>query len=215
MSKIIIITDPPYGMGLDTDYSSLKSNLKFFTEKGLKHGNKYSPVIGDDKPFDASFLIDKADEIFLFGADYYIDTLPNYGKDGSWLVWDKRVEENMDRMFGSSFETIWSKNKHKREIIRVRWAGIFGSEKEQGSHRVHPTQKPIELLTWIIKKYTNERDIILDLFGGSGSTLIACEQTNRICYMMELDPKYCDVIRKRYSKFIGKESEWIKETPVM
>jgi len=56
---------------------------------------------------------------------------------------------------------------------------------------------------------TNNKDqIVYDGFGGSGSTLIACEQTNRNCYMMELDPNYCDVIRKRYYKFIGKEEEW-------
>jgi len=68
--------------------------------------------------------------------------------------------------------------------------------------------KPIALCAKAIKNSSKEDEIVLDLFGGSGSTLIACEQTNRNCYMMELDPNYCDVIRKRYYKFIGKEEEW-------
>ena len=67
----------------------------------------------------------------------------------------------------------------------------------------HPTMKPIELVAKAIRNSSKEEDIILDTFGGSGSTLIACEQTNRTCYMMELDPKYCDVIRKRYENFIN------------
>ena len=56
---------------------------------------------------------------------------------------------------------------------------------------------------------------VADVFGGSGSTLIACEQTDRTCYMMELDPKYCDVIRKRYAKFIGEEDQWQEATPAV
>ena len=72
----------------------------------------------------------------------------------------------------------------------------------------HPAMYPVELPLEYIKAMTNEKDNVIDCFLGSGSTLIACEQTNRICYGMEIDPKYCDVIRKRYAKFIGREDEW-------
>ncbi len=70
----------------------------------------------------------------------------------------------------------------------------------------HPTMKPIDLLVYLIKNSSKENDIILDLFGGSGSTLIAAEQVNRKCYMMELDPKYCDVIIKRWENLTGKKA---------
>ena len=79
---------------------------------------------------------------------------------------------------------------------------------------LHNAQKPIEMISIPIKAGSDESEIVLDLFGGSGSTLIACEQTNRTCYMMEIDPKYCDVIRKRYAKFIGKEENWQEVTPI-
>lgn len=84
----------------------------------------------------------------------------------------------------------------------------------KNSDGTHPTQKPIELCANPISKSSNQGDIVLDLFLGSGSTLIACEQTNRICYGMELDEKYVDVIRKRYHKFVtGNEEGWEQATP--
>lgn len=78
----------------------------------------------------------------------------------------------------------------------------------------HPTMKPIELIANALENSSESNDKILDLFGGSGSTLIACEQLDRKCYMMELDPKYCDVIRKRYWKFThdGDETGWEEGT---
>ncbi len=79
----------------------------------------------------------------------------------------------------------------------------------------HATPKPIELCVRAIKTSSRENELCFDLFGGSGSTLIACEQTNRTCYCSEIDPKYCDVIRKRYAKFIGKEDKWQEITPVV
>lgn len=82
----------------------------------------------------------------------------------------------------------------------------------------HPTMKPIELVARAINNSSKQGDTVLDLFLGSGSTLIACEQTGRICYGMELDPKYCDVIRKRYTKLIDPdnwEDTWQQKTPLV
>jgi len=80
----------------------------------------------------------------------------------------------------------------------------------------HATPKPIALCSRAIKSSSREGEIVLDVFGGSGSTLIACEQLNRTCYMMEIDPKYCDVIRKRYWKYVsGSEDGWQENTPVV
>jgi len=67
--------------------------------------------------------------------------------------------------------------------------------------RKHNAQKPTQMIVDAIGNSSDTGDIVLDLFGGSGSTLIACEQTDRTCYMMEIDPKYCDVIRKRYENY--------------
>ncbi len=77
----------------------------------------------------------------------------------------------------------------------------------------HPTQKPLQLIVIALKNSSTPGDVVLDLFGGSGSTLIACEQTSRKSRLMELDPKYCDVIRKRYAKFLKQEDNWEQLTP--
>ena len=203
----MVFTDPPYGMRLDTDYSEIKGS-KNAKIKG-KGGNKYRPVIGDGEDFNPSLIetvfenFDYCEEIFLFGADYFAELIVNKN-DGSWVVWDKRGSEDADKIIGSCFELCWSKQKHKREIARIKWMGAFGSA--DAKNRVHPTQKPIKLCEWFIEKYSNAGEAIIDLYGGSGSTLIACEQLDRTCYMMELDPKYCDVIIKRWEKFTGEKA---------
>ena len=78
---------------------------------------------------------------------------------------------------------------------------------------VHPTMKPVEMLVYLIKNSSQRGEIVIDTFGGYGSTLIACEQTGRICRTMELDPKYCDVIRRRWAEFkYGEGCDWVKLT---
>lgn len=198
----MVFTDPPYGMSLDTNYSKLPSHLK--------NGNRdYSKIIGDNEDFTPSLIttifdnFNNCNEIFIFGADYFAELLQDKN-NGSWLVWDKRVEEKFDRMIGSAFELCWSKNKHKREIIRCN--NTLYSGEQDAQNKVHPTQKPIKVITWILDKYSKENDLIVDIYGGSGSTLIACEQLNRKCYMMELDTHYIDVIIQRWENFTGEKA---------
>lgn len=212
----MVFTDMPYGMNLDTDYSKMngaKKNIEFKQRKNVIGGKTYEQgKIDDFTPEMVSNLFacfDYVKEVFLWGADYFAELLPNKN-DGSWIVWDKRDDnEQFDKMYGSSFELCWSKNKHKRDIARVRWCGVFGTEKEFDKKRFHPTQKPIALVQWFLDRYSKDNQSIVDLFGGSGSTLIACEQLNRKCYTMELDEKYCDVIITRWENLTGKKAELI------
>lgn len=202
----MVFTDPPYGMDLDVENSNNLGGKDGWKNKA-KH---YSKVIGDDKDYNPTHLFEMfsdVKEMFLWGFDYYAEFIPNR-KEGSVIVWDKRAGVEDMKLTFSEFELCWSKVKHLREITRITWSGLLGTEQEFDHKRFHPTQKPIKLSAWFLNKYSKEGWNIIDLFGGSGSTLIACEQTNRTCYMMEIDPKYCDVIRRRYAKLIGKEAEW-------
>jgi len=195
----MVFCDPPYGMNLNTDYSGMSNELP---GSGVKKSNKWNKIIGDDREFDIKeFDWIDCKEQFWCGADYYVDTLPNYGKNGAWFVWDKRTDENMDKMWGNNFETIWSLNKHKREVIRIKWSGIFGREKDDTKKTIHPTQKPTMLASFFIEKYGGV--LVLDLFLGSGSTLIAAEKIGRRCFGCELDEKYTDVIIQRYVDYTG------------
>lgn len=195
----MVFCDPPYGMRLETDYSKLTS------EKSFAKGKKHRAIIGDNKDYNPSHIFETlgyCKEILLWGADYYRRYLPD---GGSWFCWDKREGESSDKGFGSNFELLWSKNQHKRYILRYKWFGFFtaGEKREY----LHPTQKPVEMLRQVISPYSEKGNIIVDLFLGSGSTLIACEKTERVCYGMEIDPKYCDVIIKRWEDYTGKKAE--------
>jgi DNA modification methylase len=87
---------------------------------------------------------------------------------------------------------------------------LFSGESE-ARNKVHPTQKPIKLTEWVFDYWSVKgKNNVVDLYLGSGSTLIACEKTNRKCYGMELDPHYCDVIIKRWEEYTGNKAERIE-----
>lgn len=184
----MVFTDPPYGMRLDTDYSKMGGSK-----------TKYDKIIGDDADFDISFIFSilPSPIYYIWGAEYLYDTIPNF-KQGSLVVWAKRQSEAENKVFGSAYELCWVFPKIKKEIWFIR--GINQSSERLGAH---PTQKPTELGVRAIKDRTEEGNLIGDLFLGSGSTLIASEKTGRICYGMELDPKYVDVIVQRYVDYTG------------
>lgn len=197
----LVFTDPPYGMNLTPNYKSIHKNHQ---AKAVD----YQPIIGDQDVFDARFIFDLFEdtkEMFLWGADYFRHTIP---LGGGWFVWDKTCGKHEGRI-GNEFELCWSKQQHKKEIIRIQWAGFVGMEEEDGA-RVHPTQKPVRLAGWFLSKYSKEGDIVADIFGGSGSTMIACEQLGRKCRMMELDPHYCTVIIARWEKLTGGKAQKIE-----
>lgn len=199
-----ILTDPPYGINLDTDYQSMGSGSSKAVLRGVKP-KTYRPVINDDRPFDARPVLEAIGDVpeqFWFGADYYRRTLSDDDMDGSWLVWDKRNEAS-DAGFGSAFELIWSRQRHKRDLLRFYFFGAFGAE---GANRLHPTQKPTKMLSEIIERYTKTGAVIWDGFAGSGSTIMAAEQTGRRCYAVEIDPRYVQVAIERWQSFTGKEA---------
>ena len=204
----MILSDPPYGMRLDADFSTIKGSLKSIERKNHTQGNKYENVKGDHDDFTPALIntffenFKYCKEMFLFGADYFAELLPDKN-DGSWLVWDKRKESQAEAI-GSEFELIWSRTKHKRRMLRHDWFGFLSSEDAADArHRVHPTQKPVSLLVDILKQWGEKADIVVDLYGGSGSTLIACDQLEKKCYICELDAHYCDVILKRWEDTTG------------
>lgn len=207
----MVFTDPPYGMKLDTEYKRENWGDRPNTHSGGNKGNNYAQVIGDHNDFTPELIqtvfaaFPESSEIFLWGADYYAEHIPSRN-EGSWIVWDKVTnrhgeESGCAAFHGSNFELCWSKSRHKRELARVMHKGLASVDKDK---RVHPTQKPVQLAEWFFERWGKPGDSVADLFGGSGSTLIACEKTNRKSFMMELDPKYCDVIVARWMKYTGK-----------
>ena len=138
----------------------------------------------------------------MWGGQYFAHFLPI---SGAWIFWNKRTGNNDF----SDGELAWVSKGRKVKYYEQLWSGVCmagnyalnarGFRKGERT-RLHPTQKPVELHMNILEDFSKEGDVVLDCFGGSGTTLIACEMTGRKCLMMELSPEYCDIIKERYEK---------------
>lgn len=223
----MVFTDPPYGVSYSNKNTYLNS---------LDKGNSVqTPIENDHMNLEdtSNFIYEAFVNLRISLAEkssYYI-TAP---QGGDLLMMMMMMMQKAGLTLRHML--IWVKNNHvlgrtdynyKHEPILFGWVdthNFYGNGEHKFStweidkpHKsdLHPTMKPIALVANAINNSTLKDNSVLDLFGGSGSTLIACEQTNRTCYMMELDPKYCDVIRKRYWKFTHDNNEdgWQEGTP--
>jgi DNA modification methylase len=182
-----IITDPPYGIDYAPDWKKCDGSPSDFKK-----------IEGDQEEFDPRPFLNR-ETVVLFGANYFTRHLPQ----GSWICWDKRTKDELDDMFGSPFELAWFKSPKTTKaaiMIRVLHGGVVNADAVYGydASRSHPTQKPIILFEDILKKLTNEGETVCDPFCGSGTTLLAAENTGRTCIAYEIDPAYCNVILQRY-----------------
>lgn len=186
----MVFTDPPYGI-------SVQMNNPGTTCKGTIMGDETTDVAAAAYNLCASMNI----PMIFWGANHYAADakLPNAS---CWLCWDK--QESNNHIDQADCEFAWSNIKGPARIFHHLWAG-FRRDSEKGETRVHPTQKPVALITEILDFFKAGK-AILDLFGGSGSTLMACERTKRSALLMELDPKYCDVIVNRWENATGKKA---------
>ena len=193
----LVLTDPPYGIDLDTDCSSMVSKLGNKSIPAGLRGKKYDKVVGD-KDFDFLPFWEMVKDIrkhIYFGGDYFLPR--DIFLRGSMSIWDKRLTDSADKMFGSCFETIWFLPRQKRDIIRYKWAGVFGMEKEKQRVRLHPTQKPIALMKRLLLIHSKGNDLILDPFMGSGTTGVACKELNRNFIGIEISKTYYDIACER------------------
>jgi hypothetical protein len=191
----MVNTDPPYGISIVGSNGHVGGG-------GLAKVNTYAPIAGDDTidvAIEAIHIIKTlgAKVEIIWGGNYYANHLNN---SSCWIVWDKQNTGNF-----ADCELAWTNQDTAVRMFSHMWNGMIKAS-EHGQKRVHPTQKPVALAEWCIENYGKDCETILDLFGGSGSTLIGCEKTNRKAYLMELDPKYCDVIIKRWQDFTGKQA---------
>ena len=201
----MVFTDPPYGIdvvqgdkiGGDKPFGSVGGN-------NIVKTNKYMAIKGDETTDTARLNFEIVKELsenqIIFGGNYFTDFLP---PKACWCIWDKENTGNF-----ADVEMAWTSFDKGAKLYRWLWNGLCrkGERAVEGKSRVHPTQKPVGLIAEILKDFTKEDDIILDCFGGSGSTLIACEQIDRTCYMIEYEAHYVDVIINRWENLTGEKA---------
>jgi len=196
----LVNTDPPYGV-------NYQSNMRTKSEK-------FDVIKNDDKILDITPMIDKFSKGWVFiwttwkVIDKWLDNTKSFGFPTNMVVWHKGGGGigDLKKTFSTDYEMALVFNRGA-ELCGKRIGSVWKLQKDKAIKYKHPTQKPVELSVEAIDKTTNPKSIVMDLFLGSGSTLIACEKMDRICYGMELDPKYCDVIVKRWEQFTGKKAE--------
>jgi DNA modification methylase len=201
----MVYTDPPYGISIVSKSGKIGGDKSFGKIDGdnVVKANKYAPVAGDDsievaiESINIIKILGAKVEI-IWGGNYYANSLEN---SSCWIVWDKDNTGNF-----ADAELAWTNQKTAVRIFKHTWNGMI-KQSERGEKRVHPTQKPVALAEWCFDEYGENCKTVLDLFGGSGSTLVACESKNKSGYIMELSPNYCDVIVKRWEDFTGKKAE--------
>ena len=183
-----VVTDPPYGMGWNTDSSRFSGGA---TPKSRGRGIDWASVVGDEGPFDPAPLL-RFERVVLFGSNHYAQRLPV----GTTLVWLKRQPASFGT-FLSDAEVAWMKGGH----------GVYCFEDLSGNGaganyaKLHPTQKPLRVMAWCIEKCgTPDGGVVLDPFMGSGTTLRAAKDLGRKAIGIEIEERYCEIAAKRLAQ---------------
>jgi site-specific DNA-methyltransferase (adenine-specific) len=192
-----VVTDPPYGISLNT--RTLSTGRGRLANKGFR-GNDLAidlpAVYGDDEPFDPSIWL-TFKEVILWGANNFADKLPNKQR---WLIWDKRCGSQSDD--NADCEMAWTNLKGQARLIHHYWRGWLreGAENlSRGGAKLHPTQKPVNVMQWCIG-FTSPELLILDPYMGSGTTLLAAKNLGRDAVGIEIEERYCEIAAKRLSQ---------------
>lgn len=217
----LMLTDPPYNM----DYQGggiFENHINQSFKDNIKPLVDFEP----EQMFEIVETIKPRTSICFTSKDLlykYLKYINDNNKNFNLLTWHKTNPIPMNNgnfLPDTEYIFYWYDQGQRKFNNGVEgldyhkyYIGEINEGRREGENQ-HPTIKPLDLLTKFIKICSDRGDVVLDLFGGSGSTLIACEKTARTCAMMELDPKYVDVIRKRYAKQMGLE-DWQAATPVI
>lgn len=196
-------TDPPY-------------SYEYQSNRRIK-SDKFDVLKNDDRILDFMPMVKKYCHGFVFVCTAWkclTDWVPVFTEQmplTNMIIWNKGGGGigDLSHTFSTDYEIILTSNQGQ-EIVGKRIGSVWSINKDSSSDYVHATQKPVKLSAEAILHTTHKGDTVLDLFGGSGSTLLACEQTGRACRMMELDERYCDVIISRWEAFTGQKAELIE-----
>ena len=185
----LAIVDPPYGIGFagfDKHYGGGKAKAKTTLHKPFAGGDKKSP---DNEYFIELFRISKNQ--IIWGANHFISKIPF--DSSCWVIWNKI---NGDNPFADA-ELAWTSFETAVRVFEFKWQGMLQGDMKNKETRIHPTQKPVALYKWLLDKYAQQGNKILDTHLGSGSIAIACHDYGFDLTACELDKEYFDKAMQR------------------
>lgn len=192
-----LISDPPYGIRTNTDRTGRRGKMASRGALPMVLTTAYEPVRGDDRPFDPAPLLGFK-QVVLWGANHYCDRLPGAPH---WLAWDKREGTTSDD--NADCELAWTNLKGPARLHRQLWRGLcrrgeenIASAKKRLAWRVHPTQKPVALMSWCIAQ-AGTPPVVIDPYMGSGSTGVAAVRAGLRFIGIELSEQYFNVACER------------------
>lgn len=188
----LALTDPPYGIAICSGSGKLGRPV-------IAKVTDYEKQEWDEEgltPEQFETLKAYSRHQVVFGYNHLADVL---GPCSCPIVWDKKRQNGWDNNF-ADVEIAWSSLAGTAKCYRHRWVGAMRESEREAGDRVHPTQKPVALMAWILEKWTEPGDLILDPFLGSGTTAIACHLTGRRCLGVERDEKYFRLACQRVAK---------------
>jgi len=191
----MVFTDPPYGVNYSSNWRSQKSAVKFDVLDNDDTTLDIKPIIILFSKESSAWYIWTSHQVYPIWREMFKDVYLNT------IIWDKGKMGMGDlNSYGNNYEMALYCSRGKPKLKGERKKAIWYINIDSGADYLHPTQKPVKLPSFAIPDFTEVEELVLDLFLGSGSTMVACHQLNRKCYGMELDPKYCQVIVDRMLK---------------
>jgi site-specific DNA-methyltransferase (adenine-specific) len=190
----LAIVDVPYGLGESknvrggTQYGNAAAVSKDY---GVKEWDSSAP---EAAYFEHLFRVSKNQ--IVWGANHFIDRLPI--PSSCWIVWDKMTGNNGY----ADCELAWTSFKTAARLYQFQWSGMLQGNMKKKEHRIHATQKPVNLYTWLLKNYAKEGDHILDTHGGSMSSVIACLDMGFKITCYEIDEDYFDAGVRRVEEHV-------------
>jgi site-specific DNA-methyltransferase (adenine-specific) len=180
--NVLLVADPPYGARYDTTKA-----------RGTMYAKRdWVRLSGEHAPFDPTWLLSYP-RVVIFGANHFSDRLP---ASPTWFIWDKR--ENHGTVDFADCEMAWANTGGPARLFHHYWMG--GVTKSERSRKLHPTQKPVALMTWLLSWVSRPDDVVLDPYMGSGPTLRAAKSLNRRAIGIEIEERYCEIAARRCSQ---------------
>lgn len=190
----LVLTDPPYGIDIVSSNGTIGGTSRNIKQRQADINSVHAPVVGDDRPTDALYLVGLARQAIIWGGNYIANQLP---PSPCWLVWYKRINGQCNNF--ADCELAWTSLDKPSRVIQHLWMGMIRDSEHEEHY--HPTQKPVALMQWAIQQADDVRTVI-DPFMGAGPVIRAAKNLSMKAIGIEIEERYCEVAVNRCRQMV-------------